>query len=351
MPFDLVLISDSGTDHGIPFVDTGNEFYDPGQADPGVSDPGHYDPGQQDPGNNDPGHYDPGQTDPGPHDPGLRDPGPFDPGQPDTNGGLLDCKGLYQCLSGCPKDSNGYITQSCRDECNAKTSAQGHQVNDALLKCLSDNSCNTLTGDAFSKCLEDHCQDEYFRCFSGDLYQTCRDLNSCLVSCPKDDPSTPDKDENARCRGDCYENASYTANWDWEYLRRCIVAACPGDANGNIDPACLNQQITDPSKCYNQADKCWPHGTTKCKDFWTCLNNCSNGDSACIKQCYDDATYTAQYLYGDMLDCALTNCKSECNSNDDTACNNCLNTQINSGGACYSKNQACQNDTATRGGF
>jgi hypothetical protein len=173
-------------------------------------------------------------------------------------------------------------------------------------------------------------------------------LNSCLTSCPKDDPATPDKDEHAECRGDCYTDASYTANWDWEHLRQCVVDACPAGSDGNIDPTCLNQQITDPAKCYNQADKCWPHGTYTCASVWKCVNDCPANDSTCVVDCYHDGTYTAQYLYSEVIECIFSKCDSQCNSNDDQACNDCLNAQLNQGGACKTQYDACQNDTAVR---
>ncbi len=351
--FDLVFGHDTrqpdyGYDPGQP--DYG---YDPGQPDYGY-DPGQpdygYDPGQPDYGY-DPGQpdygYDPGQPDYG-YDPGQPDYG-YDPGKPDTSGGHLDCKGFYKCLDACPQDGQGHIDPSCYNNCQNSLSPQGKSTNDALTQCLSNNGCYSYTGDAFSKCLNDHCLDQYFHCFSGNQYQTCIALDECMVSCPKDDPSTTNKDENADCRADCFENATYDTNWDWEHLRQCITAGCPPDSSGSIDPACMNQQITDPSKCYNQAEKCLKHGYSTCKQVWDCINNCSANNPTCARNCYDNGTYTAQYLYSDVISCAFDNCKSACSSNDDTTCNSCLNQQINLGGACYSKSNACQYDTASRG--
>ena len=341
---------DSGRDSGSHPYDPGH--YDPGSTDPGTYDPGIPDPGYDpgyDPGMTDPGHYDPGTTDPGQYDPGVSDPG-YDPGATDPGSDIvdhLDCKGLYDCLSDCPHDAGGYPTQACRDECNQKTSSEGHQVDDALTKCLTDNVCNIYSGDAFSKCLDQYCLDEYYHCFSGDTYPTCMDLNECLVSCPKDDPATTTVDENSVCRGDCYTNASYTANWDWEYLRQCIVDVCAAGADGNIDSACLSQQLA--GGCYNKAVKCFRHGSSTCDNIWTCINACPNNDSACVRTCYDNGTYTGQYLYSAMISCVFDKCKAECDSNDDTACNSCLNQQIQLGGACYGQYTDCKNDLASRG--
>jgi len=174
-----------------------------------------------------------------------------------------------------------------------------------------------------------HCLDQYFKCFSGDTYATCLDLNSCLNTCPDDNPATPNTDEAQLCVNDCFSGASYAANMDWDHMLKCAYGKCvtecdktQADYDKNVCNKCVNGALFD-AECMPYTKNCFPNGDETCGQILNCINGCAQGDSACPRECFSKGTFEDQDQFGEWQQCALDACKTEC---DDTAADYDVNT-------------------------
>jgi hypothetical protein len=267
----------------------------------------------------------------------------FDQGQKDTTPTLLDCKGYYFCQSECPQGTAG---QDCVNECESNTSQTGIDNWGEFLTCLQNN-CAGITDDTeFSKCLEENCLDSYFKCFSGDQYPTCFDLTACTGACSQveDNPATKDVDEHQECVNDCFSNASYDANWDFEKWRQCIIKECPCLVEQeNPDAACNTcYQTAMTGTCAAQTAKCFKSGTKKCGETFTCLMACQ--DDACVQACYDNASLNGQIKVGNLIDCMFNACPVCEDANKQEECQTCLDATLQDAAKCKTQYDTCVND-------
>jgi hypothetical protein len=254
------------------------------------------------------------------------------------------CPYFYDCIQDCPAGAAG---QACQQDCLAQLCAQDQQDFQAFYTCLNNNGCNTKTTDEeFMDCLDQFCIDPYFKCFSGDKYATCADLNACLNSCPDDDPATTEVKENQECWNGCFSDASYQANVDFEAQRDCVLGVCTiclvdnptadQDVECNV---CWNNTVFD--ECADQYKKCNTFGTqyTTCIALNDCLNACPDDDPkttdvlenrVCWNACFDGGTFDANADFQGQWDCAYAKCtvclKAEPTAEEDAECNDCINT-------------------------
>ncbi|MEW6408324.1 MAG: hypothetical protein AB1465_06585 [Patescibacteria group bacterium] len=221
------------------------------------------------------------------------------------------CKDFYSCYGNCTQND-----QICVDNCYSKATPAGQQEIKDLVNCLQTNSCSDKSSDEdFIKCLEDFCLDQYFKCFSGDEYQTCKDLVFCLWSCPENDNN---------CISDCFTSSSYQANWDYQYYRTCIFNLCTDN-----DFECINNALYN--NCKDKSEVCIPAGPLSCSEVIECTSQCS--DNECFSNNFYYGTFTAQKLFNDLLYCLDKACPDGDNA--------CLNNAAQS--SCKSQYDACMN--------
>jgi len=320
---------------------------DPGPGDQGQPDRAEaYDPGPPpDDGGVDtqPDPYDPGPQ-PDPYDPGPQ-PDTFDPGSTDQGLPPVDetCKEYYMCLNNCQQGD-----QACYQECNSVLSPVGAQRSNALMQCLQQHGClSKPTDQEFEQCLEQYCISEYFMCFQGDTYRTCYDLVGCILSCPQDNPNTPNVDERVECVGNCWSEATYDAQMDLQNLINCADQHCSSqcqDPNAPQCDQCWNQVLGPGGACESLYDKCTKYGPEGCYYLLTCLNNCQQGDNACIQACVEQTSKQGIALYNAIYDCIMQACPICQTQPDSQQCNTCFSQVQQPGGACAGALQACLDD-------
>jgi hypothetical protein len=217
------------------------------------------------------------------------------------------CPYFGECIQDCPAGAAG---QACQQDCLAQLCPQDQQDFQAFYNCLSTNGClQKTTNEEYGACIDQFCLDPYFKCYSGELYAGCADLMTCLNSCPDDDPNTTDVNEMQVCAGDCFSNATYQANSDYQAMFDCIdtnCTTCGTDWQGTTCQNCINTVLTSGGACNANYVKCAPHGDKTCSEVWTCLLACQ--DQACAQGCYASGTLTGQDLAGKWVDCALAQC-------------------------------------------
>ena len=228
--------------------------------------------------------------------------------QPET-AGCNPCNSIYDCLRLCPS-GNAACQQACMNGLCLADQQEFTTFND----CLDTNGCNKITTDPeFGQCVDQYCADPYMKCFSGNTYATCLDLNACLNACPDDDPNTADVNEAQVCGQDCYKNSSYEAQSAFQAKYDCLYAQCPtcktattGSADEKTCNTCATPVITTGGACATEWQACAAHGSKNCAETWTCLKTAA--DQAAAQACYGAATFTAQGLIGVWEDCSFAKC-------------------------------------------
>lgn len=242
------------------------------------------------------------------------------------------CASYYDCLGQCPEP----VTVSCASACYNALSQDGKDQQTALESCLSTHECFGLSDEQFASCLETNCLDPYFRCFAGEKYFTCVELDACLRACP---------DGDSTCVAGCFEGAGYLANWDWEKRIRCLRSECPACAVASPtadDEAQCNAcaEVAIFGACGEEYQRCWPAGNAKCGELWSCTQSCTDGDQACVNACWDNATFAAQGKMQAIFTCI----DQQCPGLEGQAWLDCANPALN--GACAPAYDACQTDQA-----
>lgn len=255
------------------------------------------------------------------------------------------CKAYYFCTKGCPQQPQG---QACIQECQGKLSQQGMQDVQNLQNCLQQNGClDKPTDEELSKCLEDFCIEPYFRCFSGTLYQSCSTLIDCLVSCPDDNPNTPEVNEQSECIGNCWSEATFDAQMDLQNLINCANKQCEAQCQDPESAACntcWNQVLGPGGACESFNDKCMEYGPEGCYYLLTCLNGCPADDQQCQQNCVNQTSKNGLALYNAIYDCIMQACPV-CETNpQDPACDTCFQAAQQQGGACAGALQTCLDD-------
>ena len=266
------------------------------------------------------------------------------------------CVDLFDCTTACPDDDLSTPdvdeAQVCVNNCWENSTYNAQWDRQHLSDCINDQCTSECDGNNANytpancnKCIDDNCQDQYFKCFSGDTYQTCVDLVDCLNGCPDDDPNTPDIDESKTCIGDCWENSTYDTEWDLQHLLDCANNQCTSECSNPDSDTCKScfSDALYSSSCTSYANKCFTHGTATCGQIMDCMNGCTTGDQACMNDCYDNGSLAAQKQYSDWQQCGLDACPTECADPNSDACNTCWQAAVNSGGSCNYLVQACSN--------
>jgi len=251
------------------------------------------------------------------------------------------CKWFYECANECPPPPND---QACIQDCQKETTPEGWQQAMDFEQCMQQNGCFDLTDqDARVKCLTDHCIQQYFKCFQGNIYTTCKDFWLCADACP--DPKTDPQGADA-CIGNCWDGATYDALMDNWAVGQCISKNCPICDKKDPTPAedqqcidCQNQYLGPGGDCRDEYEKCAPSGNKHCGDVFQCINQCA-ADTSCAQGCYKEGTFKAQELVLAVFDCMEQACKQF--ENDDQAWQKCANDALT--GACKSQVDACEAD-------
>ncbi|MBM4396866.1 MAG: hypothetical protein FJ087_14400 [Deltaproteobacteria bacterium] len=263
-----------------------------------------------------------------------------DPG-PETNPiEYGTCKWFYDCANQCPPPPN---QQACVTDCQNETSSEGFAGVQAFETCMDQNGCyNKASQDELIKCLSDFCMDEYFKCFSGTLYATCTELWACFDGCP---PEADGKELHDQCVGNCWDGATYEANWDHQHLVECLFENCPICEKSNPTPAedqqcvtCQNETLGTGGPCNDHYKKCAASGTQTCSEIFQCINTCA--DTACAQGCRAKGTFAAQDKLLAIFDCFGTTCEQF--DNDEQAWSQCANEALT--GACKAQADACEAD-------
>ncbi len=262
----------------------------------------------------------------------------------DCSAQKMDCKGYAKCWGDCNSNHSG--DASCVTNCQNQSTTQAVQNFSDFQGCLSQNCKNASTNDELNKCLEAHCLDQYFKCFSGTKYQKCTDLVNCLNNCPKDDPSTPKVNEQQQCLGNCWSDSTYDTEWDLQHLIDCANGLCKNECQDPKSDACnqcFNNAFFD-QQCIQYTKKCFPNGNNTCGQTLDCLGTCQQGDKQCVQNCLNKGTLEAQKQFSDWQQCAVNACKSQCADTSSQQCNDCWNQVLGNGGSCHDKYQACAED-------
>jgi hypothetical protein len=250
------------------------------------------------------------------------------------------CGDFYDCIAECPTGAGG---KTCRDDCLAQMCPYDRAEMQGFLDCVDAHGCmDAQTDPEYAACIEQYCLDEYFDCFSGCGYLTCGDLESCLESCPWDDPGTAEVNEYALCTKDCTINACNEATQDFQAFHDCLDAACPacataipGSPGETGCNACQGPIVAKGGSCRAQWEKCAPHGTKTCAEVVACLDPCT--DEWCAHGCHGSGTFTAQDLAQLFADCVFAAC-----ADGSPAC-----TEATKTAACKTEWDACATDNAT----
>ncbi len=255
------------------------------------------------------------------------------------------CKAYYYCIDACPEPPLG---QACVQECQSKLSPQGMQDLQNLQNCLQQYGCAAArTDEDFAKCLEENCIEPYFRCFSGNLYQSCSALIDCLISCPEDDPSTPPVDEERECIGNCWSEATFEAQMDLQNLITCANKQCEAQCAEPESPACntcWNQVLGPGGPCESYNDKCMEYGPEGCYYLVTCLNACPEEDQQCEQNCVNNTSKNGLALFNAIFDCIMQACPVCQTQPDSPQCDTCFSQVQQQGGACFEALQTCLDD-------
>ena len=212
--------------------------------------------------------------------------------------GDLSCRELEECLVECPAgDTN------CRDNCVASASPTGYEQLVALQTCVSDTAC--AEGD--SACVVRTCQNEIRTCFGSVIVpmgtDDCRALNTCLGECV---------DGDQPCIDNCFIGSSDEGYNAFQDLSRCVRGSnCPpGDGDCQRDACGLEFE-----SCFGPPAPP-PMGNLDCAGLNDCVQDCAQGDQACINACIANST---QAGYDELV--AIYDCfdRSMC-ADDDGEC-------------------------------
>ncbi|MBV69778.1 MAG: hypothetical protein CMH52_00385 [Myxococcales bacterium] len=125
----------------------------------------------------------------------------------------------------------------------------------------------------------------------------CIALNQCLGDCMGDQV----------CLDACSANATPEANERFQAIITCLQQNQCFTPAGELDQACLDQN------CEVESERCLgpqvrPIGQGTCNGLLTCLNECVDGDRACINVCVQLSSPAAFALYRAAVDCVQDNC-------------------------------------------
>ena len=339
-----------------------NDATDPGQGNGGFDVPAN------DPGPGTDTGYDWGNTGTDPGNTGT-DPGNTgtDPGNPGTDNGTdngtptcLDCRGYLDCIGQCPQGTQG---QGCIKACGNQACAGAAQAAQGFVGCIQKNCAQEMqsqNGIIQISCLVDKCLDQFVGCYHGDNYKTCVDIVNCMNGCPKDNPQTPNVDEQYQCIDDCRSTATEDAAKDYWHLIGCGADACKSQCNcQKNDKQCWDgcdkcfSDALESDNCKPYLEKCTPHGDQTCGQIMRCMNGCPKDNPAttdvdeaqqCIQGCFGKGSMEAQNEFTAWQKCAVDACKNDCQQQDSPQCKQCWNNALTKGGQCYDKLETCYKD-------
>ncbi len=284
-----------------------------------------------------------------------------------SNQTCLDCMDYLRCVNKCQV---GIKRQECIKDCDNQT-CEGHlHIAREFRSCAERNCLDEIQSQSDLlqiSCFVDKCLDQLIGCYHGDNYKTCVDVINCMNECPKDNPSTPNVDEQYQCVDDCRSNATEEAAKDYWHMIGCMIDECKSECNcqsvllpcwkectGCIEDAFYSEE------CFPYVKKCTPHGDLTCGQILRCMSECPEDDpstyydehDACIFPCFDKGTSEAQDKFEIWKKCAINSCKTQCQKHDSPQCQQCIQeAQDPQKGACKDQVNACLQDTAgTNGG-
>lgn len=145
----------------------------------------------------------------------------------------------------------------------------------------------------------------------------CGEIVTCANSCM-----------DQSCVQSCFQNGTSEGQGRFNDLLACLQNTIQTGQCGQEDFACQNQACgTELTACVGEQGPMMT-GTLSCSDLNACFSMCNPNDQACVQDCFNNATATAQQQYGAIITCAQ-------NSGCPEADNACVNN------ACSSEIQAC----------
>ncbi|MFH1811302.1 MAG: MopE-related protein [Pseudomonadota bacterium] len=135
---------------------------------------------------------------------------------------------------------------------------------------------------------------------------SCDEIYSCMGDCGSDQG----------CQSNCYLQGTENARSQLNTLLACLDENCAG-LSDDAYWTCAD------SSCGAQKSACFPQasGSESCEQIYTCMVDCTSGDSACTAACYGRGTVTAQDQLDTMNGCFSTSCDT---ITDDTAWLDCV---------------------------
>jgi hypothetical protein len=262
---------------------------------------------------------------------------------------VATCADLQACIISCPDDDPATTSVDefsvCWDDCTMNATADAQIDRSDLMACIRTtcptcatqanqteiDECNTCYGTAIST--GGACVAEKNVCSK---YETCGDVFKCMNACAETDDA---------CFSVCYSLGSSQAATDYEARGDCVRTNCPTCATQanqtEIDECNTCFQGVVSGACKTQVEACVAWGTDSCATALACVNG---GGS----NCFDNITQQGATLWDDMIGCATDSCTAQCPDNptteQETACNDCINAALNTGGACNDKLLACGAD-------
>ena len=210
------------------------------------------------------------------------------------------CIALAQCLSGCEE-------ADCSLLCRNQASDEAKMLYDAIFACGSQHACNEPGGAYNVECMNDNCLFELDSCYGppppgppppmGE--GTCQELDDCLRECEADD---------LNCRDNCVVASSQMSFDQLVAMQECLTnTECP---EGDI--ACLLATCEmELAGCYGSVSV--PRGMAECSGYNDCLNDCPQGDDACVSACARSASPEGYNVFQSLINCVRD---SDCPAQD-----------------------------------
>ncbi|MGB0646245.1 MAG: hypothetical protein ACPGQS_03660 [Bradymonadia bacterium] len=216
----------------------------------------------------------------------------------------LDCQGIYTCFNEC---SDG--DRACLDDCfNRGTSAAQAQVN-AIGECAQTNECRD------GNCVELNCPDQVAACDGGGSSSndeppssagtlSCSEIFECYGQCARG---------NQRCLDDCERNGTLRAQAQVNAIGSCIEQNDCQDS-GCVDRLCASEvaacndetnSVQNTGESPGEVDG--SEGDLSCNQVFECFGRCTEGDRACLDECYSSGTADAQDAVSGIGNCVQAN--------------------------------------------
>jgi hypothetical protein len=246
----------------------------------------------------------------------------------------LDCNELGVCDGAC-QDSD----QECTKACLNRSSPSARTKFSAELACSKAHcaaECTPMSKDCVA-CRSKNCSTEAISCAADSEGTAARGTVGCALTFACNASCTP---EDSSCTGRCIQKGSTASQKTLASLISCVGGDCAKDCReGESCLACIENNCSNSAlACFG--DQAGPaEGGTTCSQVFECERTCGADDSACLRRCGQEVSFTGALLLGLLASCGGLRCQDACAAdNFGPSCRQCLFTH------CAKESSACAAD-------